>query len=166
MTPNIRGVFVFLSACGFAMSIFAYVGSFSGTLVDTLFPWFVPLLIGWIVLFIPMYALEYPESRAPTFFWKFTGGVPSWVAPCGIALSLIGVAHLIWFGVHSGLGVPAILDGQYVIDNRGRILKVLTQAEYLTLRAAGLRAGATIMISFYFAPMTYWWFRRSRKQVA
>lgn len=150
----------FLSACGFAASIFAYIASFSGALVDTIFPGFVPLLFGWIVLFIPMYALEYPASRAPTFFWKFARGMPSWVAPCGTALSLIGVAHLVWVSVHSGLGVPAIQDGQYVLGSRGRILKVLTQAEYLTLAAAGLRACATIMISFYFAPMMYWWFRR------
>jgi hypothetical protein len=166
MTPTIRGVFAFLSACGFAMSVFAYAGSFSGALVDTLFPWFAPLLLGWIVLFAPVYALEYPASRGASFFWKFAHGIPSWAAPCGMVLSLIGVAHLIWFGVHSGLGVPAILNGQYVIDTRGRILKVLTQAEYRSLRAAGLRAAATIMVSFYFAPMVYWWFRRSRKQVA
>jgi hypothetical protein len=166
MTPNIRGLLAFLAACGFAMSTFAYVGSFSGALVDTLFPGLLPLLLGWIVLFVPMYAFEYPASIKPSFFWKFARGMPSWAAPCGMVLSLIGVAHLIWFGVHSGLGVPAIVDGQYVIDSRGRILKVLTQAEYITLRAAGLRAGATIMVSFYFAPMVYWWFRRSRKQAA
>jgi hypothetical protein len=156
-----RGLLAFLSACGFAASILAFIATFSAVLVDTIFPWLVPLLLGWILLFIPMYTLEYPASRAPTFFWTFARGMPSWVAPCGTALSLIGVAHLVWFGVHSGWGVPAIQDGQYVLGSRGRILKVLTQAEYLTLRAAGLRACATVMMSFYFAPMMYWWFRRN-----
>jgi hypothetical protein len=137
-------------------SVLAYIASFSGTNVDTLFPWYVPLFLGWMALFIPMYVLEYPASRDPAFFWKFARGMPGWVAPCGIALSLIGVAHIVWFGVHSGLGVPAILDGQYVIEARGRILKILTRTDYLALRAALLRACATVMISFYFAPVMYW----------
>lgn len=156
-----RWLLAILSACGFATSIFGYFASFSGALVDTVFPWFVPLLLGWMALFIPIYALEYPASRSPTFFWKFARGMPSWVAPCGAALSVIGISHLVWFGLHSGLGVPAIVDGQYVLDTRGRILKVLTRAEYLALRAAGLRAFATMMMSFYYAPMMYWWFRRN-----
>jgi|SRR5580658_5915536 hypothetical protein len=163
---SLHRLFAILSVCGFAASILIYITSFSGVLVDRVFPLFVPLLLGWMVLLIPMYALEYPASRTPSFIWKFARGMPNWVAPLGAALSVIGVAHLVWFGVHCGVGVPAIVDGQYVLDSRGRILKVLTQAEYLTLRAAGLRASATIMLSFYFAPMAYWWFRRKGQQVA
>jgi len=153
-----RRVAIFLSACGFAANFLAYVGSFSGASVDTIFPWFILLFVGWIMLFIPMYVLEYPASRSPIFFWKFARCMPSWVAPCSMALALIGIAHLVWFGVHSGLGVPAIRDGQYVLASRGRILKVLTESDYFAFRAAGIRACATIMMSFYFAPMTYWWF--------
>ena len=151
-----RGLAV-LSTCGLAASVLSYVASFSGARADTLFPWYAPLILGWMALFIPIYILEYPASRDPFFFWKFARGMPGWVAPCGVALSLIGVAHLAWFGVHSGMGVPAILDGQYVTEARGRILKVLTQADYLMLRMALLRACATMMISFYFAPTMYWW---------
>jgi hypothetical protein len=62
------------------------------------------------------------------------------------------------------LGVPAIVDGQYVLDNHGRILKVLTRTEYLTLTAAALRGFASFMISFYFAPVAYWWFRRNDRE--
>ncbi len=117
-----------------------------------------------IALFIPIYALEYPASRKPTFFLKgFARGLPSWVAPCSGLLSLIGIAHLVWFAVHSGWGVPTILDGQYVLDTRGQILKVLTEAEYLTLKKAELRMFAAMMTALYFVPTMYWWFPRNEQ---
>jgi len=77
---------------------------------------------------------------------------------------LVALAHFVWCVVHYGWGAPEIVDGQYVLDSRGRILKVLTQAEYLKLRAVGARAIATILIYFYFTPMMYWWFRRNPQQ--
>jgi hypothetical protein len=73
---------------------------------------------------------------------------------------LIGIAHLIWFALHSGWGVPAILDGQYVLDSRGQTLKVLTETEYRTLKAEEVRMFAAMTASFYFVPMMYCWFRR------
>jgi hypothetical protein len=56
------------------------------------------------------------------------------------------------------------MDGQYVLDSHGRILKVLTQAEYVTLKEALLRIFATLMSTCYFMPMMYWWFRRNPQQ--
>ena len=47
---------------------------------------------------------------------------------------------------------------------RGRVLKTLSQTEYLTLRGAEVRLVASVMISLYFVPMMYWWFSRDRKQ--
>ena len=133
--------------------------------MDNIFPWYIPLLLGWMALFVPIYALEYPASRAPSFAWKgFARGMPSWVAPCSWLLMLVALAHFVWCVVHYGWGAPEIVDGQYVLDSRGRILKVLTQAEYLKLRAVGARAIATILIYFYFTPMMYWWFRRNPQQ--
>jgi hypothetical protein len=112
-----------------------------------------------IAVFLPMYALEYPASRAPSFFLTgFARGMPSWVVPCGALLSLVGIAHLVWFGVHSGLGVPVVADGQHVLDSRGHILKILTEPEYLSLKRAELRMLGSMMTSFYFVPMMYWWF--------
>jgi len=161
----IRRFLAFLSACGLATSLVAYVGSFSGMRVDTTFRWWIILIPGWMALFAPIYALEYPASRAPSFCWKgFARGMPSWVAPCSWVLSLMAIAHFVWFATHSGWGVPAIQDGQYVLSARGQVLKVISQAEYLNLREAGARVFATMMVSFYFVPMVYWWFSRSHQQ--
>jgi len=118
-----------------------------------------------MALLVPMYVLEYPLSRAPSFCWRgFARGMPSWVAPCSWLLSLIALAHLVWLAVQNGPGVPEIVNGRYVLDSRGRILRVLTQAEYLALTEAELRAFTTVLISFYFVTMMYWWYRRSHRQ--
>ena len=166
MIPMTRKFLAVLSACVIAAGILAYVYSFFGALVDRILLWGALLLIpGWMALLLPMYVLEYPLSRAPSFCWKgFARGMPSWVAPCSWLLSLIAIAHLVWLAVQNGWGVPEIVNGQYVLESRGRILKVLTQAEYLVLTEAELRAFTTMMIYFYFVTMMYWWFRRSDQQ--
>jgi hypothetical protein len=162
VTPTFRKIFAFLSACGIAASIIAYSESFAGSRADAIFRWWIVLLPAWMVVFAPIYVLEYPASRATSFAWKgFARGMPSWVAPCSWLLSLVVVAHVAWFALHSGRGVPTIQDGQFVLEARGQVLRVLTNAEYNDLRAAGARMFAAGMISFYFIPMTYWWFRRN-----
>jgi len=166
MMPIIHRFLAFLSACCIAASVFGYMCSFFGAPVDKILLWGALLLIpGWMALLLPMYVLEYPLSRAPSFCWKgFARGMPSWVAPCSWLLSLIAIAHLVWLAVQNGWGVPEIVNGKYVLDSRGRILKVLTHAEYLALTEAFLRAFTAMMISFYFVTMMYWWFRQSRPQ--
>jgi hypothetical protein len=162
MSSSNRRFLAFLSACGIFASILAYVLSFSGALVDWVFPWVVPLGAGVFALGLSMLVVENSSSGRWTYSWKqFTRGMPSWVNRCYYSLQLIAGAHFVWMALQYGWGAPAILDGQYVLDSRGQILKVLTQAEYFTLRGVGLRTCATIMICLYFVPMVFWWFRRN-----
>jgi len=165
MVLIIRKFLAFLSACGIAASIHAYVDSFSGATMDNSLRWVIILGISAFMLHIPIYALEYPASKDRSFFWTgFARGMPSWVVPCIKLLWLIAVAHLVWFLVQSEAAGPAIKDGQYVLSNHGRIVKVLTQREYLMLKEAELRVFSTITISVYSLPMMYWWFPRSHQR--
>ena len=158
----LRRVFVFLAACGIALSIVAYVASFSASQSDIIFRWAIVLFPGWMVFYVSIFYLEYPSSKEPNFTWTgFARGMRSWVAPCSSTLWLIFVAHLVWFGVRTGFGNPEIRDGQYALVTRGRILSVLTQAAYIKLRAVEARMLAAAMITLYFLPMMYWWFRRN-----
>jgi hypothetical protein len=148
--------------CGFAASMLAYILSFFGVPAERVYPWMGLLCAGMMLLFVPVYILEYPNSRSPTFFYKeFANGMPKWVTPCEWILALIALMQIIWFALHSGLGVPAFQDGQYVIESRGQVLKVISEAEYLALKGAGLRMFAAMLVSLYFVPMMYWSFRRS-----
>jgi hypothetical protein len=160
--PVVCKFLAFLSACGLGTGSVAYIETFSRGRLDTAFPWFVLLVLGWMALFLPIYVLEYPDSRLPSFAWNgFARGMPNWVVPAFRLMSLIAVAHFLWYVVRYGAGTTSIVDGQYVLDLRGRILKVLTQTEYTTLRAAEVRALAALTMSFYFVPMAYWWYRRN-----
>ena len=164
MRSNLGRVFAFLAACGITLSIVAYVESFSVSRADTIFRWAIILFPGWMVFYVSIFYLEYPRSKEANFTWAgFARGMPNWVAPCSCTLWLIFVAHLVWFGVRTGFGNPEIRDGQYALVTRGRILSVLTQAEYVELRAVEARMLAAAMITLYFLPMMYWWFRRNEK---
>jgi hypothetical protein len=55
---------------------------------------------------------------------------------------------------------PEIINGEYVLNNHGHIVRTLTRSEYLRLKAAELRLFATGWIFFYFVPTMYWWFPR------
>jgi hypothetical protein len=118
-----------------------------------------------LTLFIPIYVLEYPASKAPFFFWKdFARDMPGWVAPCAMILPLVPLGHLVWFLWHSGLGVPSIQDGQYVLSDRGHVLRLLTEGEYFALERAEARVFSAVMLSFYFVVTMYWWFKRNPQE--
>jgi hypothetical protein len=159
-----RNLLALFSACGFVVSILAYLASFTPLPIDSIYPWFILLLLGWMAVLAPMCILEYPATRTLTFSLKgFARRMPSWVAPCSWLLLFIAIAHLAWTAVQFGRGAPEIIDGRYVLGSRGGISEALTQAEYLRLRAIGARMFATFLIYFYFVPMVYWWFRRNQQ---
>lgn len=76
---------------------------------------------------------------------------------------LIAVAHFVWLFIKWHGGVPVIKDGEFILSSRGRIVKVLTQQQYLMLKAEELTAFAALMIACYLEPMMYWWFPRKHQ---
>jgi len=155
-----RRCLAFLSVCGIAATILAYITSFFGGWIDISLLWVAPLGFGALALGMPIRFIE-PSSKFPSYFWtEFTQGMPKWVFPFLILVWLTTAAHFAWFSFHVGFGVPEIKDGQYVLDNHTEVLKVLTQSEYLSLKGAQVRMIATVMISMYAVPTIYWYFRR------
>ena len=154
-----------VSVSGLFASFCVYCMSFYGNLADVLFPLFALFLFGALALTLPIYVREYPTIGGPLFFWKFAHRMPNWVRRCEFVLVVIATAHFIWFAAHSGFGVPEVVNGQYVIDDHGRIAKVLTQGEYFALRGAALRMSMTITAVLYFLPSTYWWFLGNGKKM-
>jgi hypothetical protein len=99
-----------------------------------------------------------------TFYWKqFSQGMPKWVVPTIRILGLFFIFCFILFLVQSHAASPQIEDGQYVLNNQGQIVKVLTQLEYFKLKAAELRMFAAGWVFFYFVPTMYWWFPRGHQ---
>ena len=164
MVSLIRRILAVVSACGAGVSLVAYIESYRGTTMEDVFPSAVVIHIGVFMLVLPMFAVEYSAVPHRTFFWKeFAQGMPKSVVPTIKILGLFFVVHFVLFLVQSHTASPEIKDGQYVLNNHGQIVKVLTQLEYLRLKGAELRLFAAGWIFFYFVPMVYWWFPRSRQ---
>jgi hypothetical protein len=159
-----RRALAVLSLAGIALSIVFYLQSFSGTTADEKEGWIAVLVFGPITLELPMAMMEH-AWRDRTFFWKgFARGMPGWVARCVKLFWLLAVAHLLWFGARTGFAIPIIKDGQYLLSNRGRIRAVISEPEYLALKAEELRMIAAFMIAVYLTPTMYWWFPQHGRQ--
>lgn len=89
--------------------------------------------------------------------------MPRWAVPFVKLLWLIVIAHFIWFFVETHGGIPVIQDGEWILDSHGRVVKVLTQTEYVTLKGEELRVFAIMLIASYLVPMMYWWFPRNHR---
>lgn len=181
LTPRARRVFAFVSACGIAISVVGYIDSFSaaglgttsrlwiftfsGARMDTMLRWWILLIPGFTIMALPIFLLEYPASKKWGWSWKILRrDMPTWVAPCVVALQLLAAVHFIWLAAHLGAGVPAVRDGQYVLQTHGKILAVLAEPEYIRLQSAVARTAATITTVMYSLPMFYWWFNRDRRE--
>ncbi len=153
-----------LSACGLAASILIYVESLTGPAVDDTHLVFA-FSLGAIAAHIPMYVRERSSLKDRTFYWTgFGRGKPGWVVPLVKLFWLVALAHGVWFFVQGHHAVPVIQDGQMILSSRGRVVKVLTQGEYLKLRAQELRGFAALMIACYLTPAMYWWFPRNHQE--
>jgi len=131
--------------------------------MDGLFQWALLLHMGIFILVLPMFALEYSSIRNRVFFWKgFRQGRPTWTVPAITLIGLFFFSHFAFFLIQSHAASPEIKDGDYVLNNHGHIVKLLTHGEYLALKGAELRLFATGWIFFYFVLTMYWWFPRIR----
>lgn len=165
MIQLVRRGLAIVSICGLFASIVIYTASYRGATIDGIARWAILLHVGVFVLLLPMYAVEYSRVLERTFFWKgFARGMPKWVVPGIKLLGLFFVIHFVLFLMQSHASAPEIKNGQYVLDDHGRIVKTLTQSEYYTLKGAELRLFATGWMFFYFVPAAYWWFPRTEEK--
>jgi len=162
MVLSLRRFLAFVSACGLVAALSAYVISFMGATMDTIFRWAMFLHIGVFALVLPMYAVEYSTIKRSRFLcdaiWR---GVPKSGVRAIQIVGVIFVAHFVLFLVQSHAASPEIKDGHYVLNNHGQIVKELTGAQYYWLKGSELRLFATGWMSFYLMLSLYWWFPRT-----
>jgi hypothetical protein len=163
----VRRSLAVVSACGFTASVVAYVESYFGASMEEIVRSAILLHIGVFILLLPMFAVEYSGINDRSFFWKgFAQGRPKWAVSVIKLLGLFFAIHFVLFLVQSHAASPEIINGQYVLNSHGKIVKVLAEPEYLRLKGAELRLFATGWMFFYFVPAMYWWFPRSGRQMA
>jgi hypothetical protein len=113
------------AACGLTASVLVYVESYFGMTMDGIARWATGLHVGIFALLLPMYAVEYSAVNGRTFFWKeYARGMPKWIVPGVKALGLFFAIHFILFLVQSHAAAPEIKNGQFVLNNHGKIVKI------------------------------------------
>jgi len=158
LNRNARKLLWAVSVLGIAASVALCGLSFDLNLVDKLFLWLLPMFGILFVLGILM--VFHHQASTGTWRWRWneqTRGKPAWAAFWFYLLLANFAGHFIWTMYDSGGGVPAIVDGDYVLDSRGHILKELTAEEYFSLRSLDLRLFAMLYLYLYFAHAVYWY---------
>jgi hypothetical protein len=165
MIQIVRRSLAIVSICGLIASIVIYIASYREATMDGIARWAIVFHIGIFVLLLPMFAVEYSTVRQRTFFWKgFAQEMPRWVVPSIKLLGLFFAVHFVLFLTQSHASAPEIKNGEYVLNDHGKIVKTLTQSEFYKLKGAELRLFATGWMFFYFVLTAYWWFPRTEQE--
>ena len=158
MNRNAPGWLAYLSLCGFVISVVVYVAAFSESMAGYAALAFVPLILALLPIAVTLYATEDPSLRSPAAFWN---GIPGLMSQRMILLQrllAVGmVAHVTWAAWESRRGVPAIIDGQYVLESNGKVFETITRSDYVSLHGGLLRTFAFMLTFLYFLPLTYSW---------
>lgn len=144
---------------GFLASVAIHASTFQGWYFGQSGKMLMGLMhIGVFVAFIPSVLLlaarrkEKYGSPAPRLTYRqqldlLFGGLPLWPRVLFLLLLFYALAN---FFLNMPAGGPSINDGQYVLSNHGKILKVLTEAEYYQAKTHELRGFSGHWIAFYY----------------
>ena len=161
----IRRVLFVVAIVGLASSVAVYFASFRGLTLDSMFGWLLLIHLSVFLVMVPIFVIERSAIRQRTFFWKdFLVGKPSWVYPGIKILGAIFAVHFVLFLVLSHAASPAIVNGDYVLNDHGHIKKFLTETQYRSLKGHELRIFPTGWMDFYAVAAVYWWFPGSRRE--
>ena len=78
-------------------------------------------------------------------------------------LFLFLVAVFLAFMASSHAAPPDIVNGQYVLNDHGRIVRSISGREYLRLKGSELRLFASGWMDFYYPLTMLWWFPRQNE---
>ena len=163
MGPMLRTSFAVLSTIGLCIGIFIYGDSFFGLMagpVSNAQPWSLWVFVGALIVAVPTAIVEYDGTLLNyRNYWKRYAELrPTWATvavQCAWGLALL---HMAAFFVITHGGSPDIVNGSYVLSDHGKIIRDLTEAEYLKLAGWETRFMASFLIAIYLHQAVYWWY--------
>jgi hypothetical protein len=157
MAALMRTIYAPLSIAIFGIGVAIYIWSFMAHYVDSIDAYMSILYIGVFLLARPMLRREAPQSYRISFFLKgYAGKAPKGISIVGQLLLITAVIHFGLAVIGSGAGVPSTVDGEYVLEAHGKVIRVLSLFEYRHLQAQNVRAAAAVLAALSFVPMVYW----------
>jgi len=157
--------FGLLALAGFLLSLVAHISALCGIDVQSLVPSIWALHVGVFVVFIPMvFQLKERESKNdPMALFR---GLPTW-AGFTIALLMLYVVLNFFIAFGSSVeGTPTIRGGSFVLAQKGKLVREISESEYHARKAAEVRGFSGHWLIFYFVPLSHFLLRRREQSYA
>ena len=147
-----------LSLAGLLLSLWVHVQALQGVDVSQGRPQVWALHVGVFIVFFPMVMFSRRLlGRKPTLR-QMRSLMPGWVSLlCAGVIAYAFVNFLVGMSTLQD-GSPAMRDGQYVLENKGHVKRVITADEFHAGQATNLRLFSGHWIAFYFIPFAFFAF--------
>jgi len=144
--------FLAFGVLGLTLSIIVHIAGLAGVDVERYVPAILILGMGVLVAWslsitsIVMVAAGQPK---PDAFGALRHGVPAAVRIALSSAFVYAAGNFIYFMAVTRGGVASFMDGQYVLQSHGHVIRILTEAQYHRCRVLELRGFSAMWILFY-----------------
>lgn len=154
-----RILFGSLAALGFFAASGVHVAALLGHPVQDAFPMVWLLHLGIFIVFIPaIFFLR--RDGSPNDPLGFFRSLPPFAVTTLLVLFVYAFFNFFVALSATGATTPAIRDGRYVLQQKGRVVREISPAEYAAGRAAQARGFSGHWMIFYAVPAAIFLFRR------
>ncbi|MFV0536208.1 MAG: hypothetical protein ACK5M3_02425 [Dysgonomonas sp.] len=149
----LKKIFFYIAAAGWVLSLVVHFLSIDKYDITDKIPYIWALHIFLIVVWLPaiLYLVKDKEFKNMTpsaVFKSIYKKCPFWVITiCLICFIYAGINFSIY--LNSYIGSADIIDGQYVLQNKGALIKNISEEEYHEYNAAQTRAFSGHWLVFY-----------------
>ena len=150
-----------LALAGFALSLWVHISALRGIDLSRQYPQVWALHAGVFVVFLSMvFASRRVLGRKPTLRqWREL--LPRSVGLLCAAVMLYALVNFFVGALSMQSGTPDVVDGQYVMQDHGHVVRTISAEQYEAARASELRMFSGHWMIFYFVPFAFFAFGMS-----
>jgi hypothetical protein len=155
-----RKIPAIVAALGLIASVYVFIASLYGLTLNKLGGRALLLHLGIFALAVPYIVVERMKTNGQQFSYGVApyDGRPIWVKR---SMSIFFALFITFFLIFLIQGhAPKVIDGDYVLNNHGTIVRYLSANEYFQMKASELRLFASGWMAVYYGLMMHWWFPR------
>jgi hypothetical protein len=148
----------FVSLIGLVLALVVHCLTFLQVDVMDRFPYVWWLHGGCFIVGLPLVLMlrkKFGHRPKPK---QLRAALPRWAGNLLIVAFAYAILNFGLFFFLSEGGAPAIRNGQYVLQNHGKIIRVLSESEYHTQKSYVMRAFSGHWIVFYLTPALFFLF--------
>jgi hypothetical protein len=150
----------FIALSGFVLSVVVHIVALLGRDVSAQVPLVWSLHLGIFVVFIPFVLSSRKVLGPKPSLAELREIFPGWVVALGGVIFAYAILNFLLFMLATQGGSPSIHDGNYVLEDHGRLIRTLSASEYASFKANEIRGFSGHWLVFYFVPFAYFMFRK------